>query len=474
MTNPGAFASTGFPAGTGRLIATVMVGGVAVLLDSTIVAVALKSLAADLGTSVTTIQWVSTAYLLAVGVSIPLAAWAQSRWGGRALWLAGLVVFGVGSVAASMAGGVGMLIAARVLQGMGGGVLLPLMATLPMQAAHGRVNARQVALVTLPLLIGPMLGPVIGGVILNWLDWRWLFWVNVPLIAIGFIAAWRVLPTDDDLSPRKLDVTGAVLLPPGLVGVLFGLSQVSGMGGFGHPRVLVPIAVGTVLIAAFAVHGRRTAHSLIDVRLLATRPVASASLMMFLTGAALYGGMFLLPLYWQLGRGDSVLMAGLLLMPQGLGTLLTRPLTGRITDAFGARGVALAGVLVVTAATAVFAVATPTTSPWLLTATLAVRGVGMGAVLVPILAVAYHGLSGEDVANASVLTRVAQQVGGSFGTALLAVILEHGLATMSPERAFQRSFWWAAGLSLVSAGVVGALPRSDAVTSPEVELDPTR
>jgi EmrB/QacA subfamily drug resistance transporter len=442
------------------VVAAVLIGGLAVLLDSTIVSVALKSLATDLGASVTTIQWVTTAYLLAVGVTVPLAVWAQSRWGGKRLWLAGLVLFGIGSIAASLAGSAGLLIAARALQGVGGGILMPLMTTLPMQAVRGRVTGRMIATVSLPMLVGPMLGPVIGGLILHWLSWRWLFWVNVPLVIVGFVAAARALPAQDGLDRRRLDLLGVVLLPPGLVGVLYGLSQVSSAGGFDHASVLVPLLVGAALVVSFAVHAvRRGAGALVDVSLLAHRQVASSCAVLFLAGAGLFAGMFLLPLFWQVARGQSVLVAGALMVPQGLGSLVARPAAGRLTDTLGARGVSFAGVLVMAVATVPFAVAGPATSTWWLGLALVVRGVGLGAVTIPVMAVAYQGLTGEDVAHASVLTRVSQQVGGSFGTAVLAVVLEHGLTTGTPAAAFDRAFWWAVGLSVLTAVVVPTLPR---------------
>ena len=441
------------------MVVSILIGGLAVVLDTTIVSVALESLAVELHTSVTTIQWVTTAYLLAVGVTIPLAAWGQSRFGGRRLWLFGLVVFGVGSVAASLAGSAGALIGARALQGVGGGILLPLMATLPMQAAGGRITGRMIALVSLPILIGPMLGPVIGAVILNWLTWPWLFWVNVPVLLVGFAAAWRTLPHDAPSARRPLDVLGAILLPPGLVGILYGLSRVATAGGFGHAEVVLPMAVGLLLVAGFVAHAmRRPGDALVDLGLLRHRPVAVGSILLFLAGAGLFAGMFLLPLYFQVDRGYSVLAAGGLMVLQGLGSLISRPLAGHFTDVVGARPVTLVGVLVTALATVPFALSEASTPTWWLSIALLVRGLGLGAVIIPVMAVIYNGLVGEDVAHASVLTRVSQQVGGSFGTALLAVVLEHGLTHGSVDAAFDRAFWWAVGLSLVAAAVVPALP----------------
>jgi MFS family permease len=258
------------------------------------------------------------------------------------------------------------------------------------------------------------------------------------------------------------------------VGLLYGLSNVSRSGGFGRADVLVPVLAGAALTVGFAVRSARAgAGALVDVRLLRHRPVASSSALLFLSGAALYGAMLLLPLYWQQARGAGPLTAGLLLAPQGIGTLISRPMTGRYTDTLGGRAVALVGFLIVGIATVPFALAGPHTSAWLLMAALVVRGIGLGAVTVPVMAVAFVGLDRADVPHASILTRIAQQVGGSFGTAVLAVILQGALHTAGPEptaptTAFDRTFWWSIAFTAVAVPVTLLLPgRPAAPAAPE-------
>ena len=447
-----------------RIATVLIVGGLAVVFDTTIVSVALHTLAAQLDTTVSTIQWVSTGYLLALGVTIPLVGWAQSRFGGKRLWMFALVLFLVGSIACSLAWNAPSLITFRVIQGVGGGVMLPLMSTLIMQAAGGKALGRTMAMLSLPAVLGPVLGPVIGGVILNWFDWRWLFWVNVPFCVVGLVLAWKMLPHDGRLSRVRLDVVGLLLLSPGLVGVLYGLSNASMPDRFGRTDVLAPLLVGVGLLVAFAVYSARMAgRALVDVRLFGHRSVASASALLLLSGAALYGGMLLLPLYFQDLRGVDPLMAGLLLVPQGIGTFFSRTIAGRLMDSIGAKWVALAGFAIVGFATIPFAVATQTTNEWVLMAFLVLRGFGLGAVTVPVMAVAFVGLDRPDVPHASILTRIAQQIGGSFGVALLAVILE-GLtaagdgSAAATAYAFDQAFWWSIGFTAVAIVVSLTLP----------------
>jgi EmrB/QacA subfamily drug resistance transporter len=440
-----------------------VVGGLAVIFDTTIVSVALHTLAQELNSSVAVIQWVSTGYLLALGATIPLVGWAQARVGGKRLWMIALVIFAVGSIAASLAWSAPSLIAFRVLQGIGGGLMMPLMATLAVQAAGGRSLGKLMAVVSLPAALGPILGPVLGGIILSQLDWRWLFWVNVPFCVVGLVLARRFLPADGPASRVRLDILGLGLLAPALVGILYGLSNVGKDGGFGRPDVWAPAVGGVLLLAAFVVAAlRRPERALLDVGLLRRRGLASSSAVLFLSGASLYGSMLLLPLSFQSVRGADALAAGLILIPQGVGTLLSRTLAGRLTDSVGARLVALVGFAVTGAATVPFALAGTSTNEWWLMAVLLVRGVGLGAITIPVMSVAFVGLERSEVPHASIITRLAQQIGGAFGTAILAVILQTGLVgAATPAEvaaAFDDAFWWAIGFAVVAMAVALFLP----------------
>jgi EmrB/QacA subfamily drug resistance transporter len=448
-----------------------VVGGLAVIFDSTIMSIALKTLSTDLGVPVSTIQWVTTAYLLALGVAIPVVGWAQARIGGKRLWMIALTVFMLASIACSLAWNAESLIAFRVVQGIGGGLMMPLMATLAIQQVpRGAGLGRLMAMVSLPAALGPILGPTIGGIILNWLDWRWIFWVNVPFCLVGLLLAWRLLPNDPPRGKPVLDWVGLVLVSPALVGILYGLSNVSQDGGFSRPDVWIPVVSGIVLMTAFVLtQVRRPQGALVDVRLLRRRSVASSSAVMFLSGASLYGAMLLLPLYFQIVRGTDALTAALLLIPQGVGALLSRTLAGRLTDAVGARIVAIAGFAIMGLATIPFALSDGTSNELWLMATLLVRGFGMGAVMIPVMSVAFLGLEHDEVPHASIITRLAQQLGGAFGTAILAVILEgatagaHDIAGIA--NGFDVAFWWAVAFTVVAIGVCLALPAPTPVAS---------
>lgn len=465
-----------------RTVGAVLVGALAVVFDTTVVAVALPSLAVALDATVSTIQWVSTGYLLALAVTIPLAGWAQRRLGSKRLWLLALALFLVGSVLCSLAWNAASLITFRVVQGVGGGIMLPLMATLVMQAAGGRGIGTIMSVVSLPTVLGPILGPVVGGLILEHLHWSWLFWVNVPFCVAGLVSAWRILPADGATERVRLDVVGLLLLAPGLVGVLFGLSNVSGPGGFDRVDVLAPLGIGLVLLAAFVwwVSGRR--WPLIDLRLLRHWPLASSSLLLFLAGLCLYGVMLLLPLYFQQVRQLTAMQAGLLLIPQGIGTLASRSIAGKLSDTMGARWLVVGGFAITGLGTLPFAGAGVSTDYWWLMVALLVRGFGLGAVTIPLMALAFRGLDRADVPDGSIISRIATQLGGSFGVAVLVAILGGGAGTAEGAEqaagAFRQSFWWAVGFAamgtLFALLLPGTVPPPAAVASPADAAAPTR
>ena len=449
-----------------RTATAVLVGGVTVILDSTIVSVALHELAADLHDEVSTIQWVSTAYLLALGVVIPLVGWLQSHLGAKRLWIIALGVFLLGSVLCSVAWDVPSLIAFRVVQGIGGGAMLPLMVTMIMQSAPAGDRARLMSVVALPAALGPILGPVIGGLILGVADWRWLFLVNVPLGLAGLILAWRLIPADVPARRVPLDAVGLALLSPALVSLLWGLSNAA--GGFTRADALIPMIAGAVLLAAFVLWAlHRRGDALVDLEVLRSRATWAATALMFLSGAALYGAMLILPLYWQEVRGTDALGAGLLLIPQGVGSMLSRSVAARLLDRISARAVSVIGFVLVGLATVPFALAGADTAIWLLLAALFVRGLGMGMVVIPLMTVAFVGLDREKVPHASIVTRIAQQVGGSVGVALLAVILATSTTTTgSLPQAFDITFWWTVGFTAVAVLLSFALPGRPAATPP--------
>lgn len=303
---------------------------------------------------------------------------------------------------------------------------------------------------------------MLGGIVLDALDWHWLFLITVPFSVLGLLLALRYLPKGESTRPAPLDGVGFVAMALGLVGVLLGLSNASRDAGFLHPDVLVPLVVGIAAIVVFVLWAlRRTGGALVDLRLLRHRALSSSTALLFLSGFALYGAMLLIPLYFQQLRGASPLVAGLLLIPQGVGSLLSRSIAAQLSERIGARWVVLAGFLVVLAGTVPFVGATQETSLGVLSVVLLIRGIGLGAVTVPLMALAFEGLVRDEVPHASVISRLGQQLGGSFGTAVLAAALQAALAAATvPALGFHVAFAWATALTAVAVVLSLVLPGS--------------
>ncbi|GAB3085969.1 DHA2 family efflux MFS transporter permease subunit [Nocardioides zeae] len=442
------------------LALALVVGGLAPLLNTTVVNIGLHSLQNEFHVSVSSVQWVSTAYLLALACVVPVMAWGQARFGSASLWIAALVIFLVGSVACALSPSFEFLIGARVVQGVGGGLVLPLMMSIVMRVARDGDLARLAFDVALATAAAPVIGPILGGLVLTQLGWRGVFVVTIPLCLAGVALALAFLPDDSSTVDRpRFDRFGFLLLAPALAGLLWALSSTHRFQGVAlDDHVLVPLVGGALLLAAFVAWARRCEDPLVDVRLLGRRDFAWATVTMFFIGVAMFGVVFLLPLFWQKIAGHDPLVAGLLLIPQALGSLCARPATIALSQRWGAGRMVVVGFALLLLGTFPLAFTSVTTSPWILGVVLFVRGVGLGTVLMPAMAVAYVGMDRHDVPHATVIMRMAQQVGGAFGTAVLAVAL--GNAAMATSAMFDRAFWWAIGLTVVGLVASLFLPRA--------------
>jgi EmrB/QacA subfamily drug resistance transporter len=444
-----------------RLALTLMLGAIMVALDMTMVNVALDTLVREFHSSVATIQWVSTGFLLALAMVIPLTGWAIERFGAKPVWLVAIVVFIAGSVLCGLAWSAGSLIAFRVVQGIGGGMIMPLIQTVLARAAGPDRIGRVMGVVGVPAMLGPVLGPVLGGLLVSGASWRLIFYINVPICLVALLATRGVaMPDLKRPAASRLDVLGLSLLSPALVAIVYGLSQAGTRGSFADGHVLAAIAIGIALLAAFAIHALRTrTEPIIDLRLFRARTFTSFSGIVFFFSMAMLGTALLLPLYYQQVRGEDALHAGLLLAPQGLGMGIALVVAGRLTDRVTARPIILAGLALTAVATFVYTQIGAHTSVVLSRGGALISGAGIGMALVPAMTGIYRGLSETAVPRATSSIRIFQQLGGSFGIAILAVVLQQqaaGRATAAGlAQAFGHTFWWA--LAFIALALVPTL-----------------
>jgi EmrB/QacA subfamily drug resistance transporter len=456
------------------LTAAVLLGGIMGILDGTIVAVGVRTLARYFGAPLSTIGWVSSGYLLALTAMIPVTTWAVDRVGARRLWLFGLGLFVAGSLASASAWDVGSLIGFRVVQGMGAGVVDPLVLVLLARGAGPARAGRVMGLMGSVLSMGPVLGPVVGGVVLQGLGWRWMFLVNLPIGAAAFALALRVLPSDPPPAEQpagRLDVLGLALLGPGLTAVVLALSQTANHATFTTWPAFVPLAAGIVLLAGYTAHALRTRRvaPLIDLRLFASRGFAASVAVMALSGAAIFSSLFVLPLYYQQVRGHGALAAGLLVAPVGIGAGLAAPLAGRLSDRVGSRrlvatGAALTGLIELSFTQ----IGASTNQALPVIAALAV-GAGLGFIGPPAMGSLYRTLPGPQVAQGSSVLYMLNQLGASIGIAVVALIMQTA-GPADPVRGFRGAYVGAACASLlILAGatlIPGRPPTSPDIVTP--------
>ena len=406
----------------------VMLGAVMSILDTTIVNVAIDHLAVVFHSSLTEIQWVITGYTLALATVIPVSGWAADRFGTKRIYMSSLVLFTLGSVLSGLAWSAGSLIFFRVLQGFGGGMIMPAVMTILTRKAGPHRMGRVMGVLGVPMLIAPILGPILGGWLVDNASWRWIFFINVPIGIVAFILALIVLERDQPQPAHRLDWVGMLLLSPGLAVFIFGLAE-SSTYGFGSVRSWGPTLVGVVLIAAWFIHSWRSPNPLIDLRTFAHTRAGAAAGTFLLFAISVFGTMLLVPLYYQTVRGASALQAGLLLAPGGLGAMLMMPLSGKLTDRYGPTWLPATGLPFVAIGLIPFAFVGAHTSYVLLSAGNFVQGIGMGLAMMPNMTAAMQAVPPAAIARTSTAMNIIRQAGASIGTAVLSVILASAITS---------------------------------------------
>jgi EmrB/QacA subfamily drug resistance transporter len=433
----------------------VILGMIMSILDTTIVNVALDRLGKDLHSPISQVQWVVTGYLLALGAVMPLTGWMARRFGAKQVYLVSLLLFTLGSIACGLSSSLPALVVFRVLQGIGGGMIMPLAQLIMAQVAGPQRMGKVMGIVSMPAMLAPIFGPVIGGLILQNLHWSWIFFVNGPVGVLALFLGWRMLPHTDSGEAGKLDLVGLALLPVASAGLIYGVSEAGSGAAIGSVKVLAPAIAGVVLGAVFCLHALRIERPLLDVRLYANRVFAGASATTFGLGAALFGAMILIPLYYQNVRGQSVVDTGLLNGPQGIGALIAMPLAGKLTERLGGGKVAIGGVAVLCLSTLPLAFVGAHTSMVLISLVLVVRGLSIGFSFMPAMTAAFAVLRPDQLSDATPQLNVVMRLGSAIGVAVLAVVLEraslheHGHVVQTAH-AFATTYWWGLGIAVLS------------------------
>jgi EmrB/QacA subfamily drug resistance transporter len=403
------------------ILATVMA-----ILDVTVVSVAQRTFITEFASTQAVVAWTMTGYTLALATVIPLIGWAADRFGTKRLFMCTLVAFMLGSLLCALASTIVQLIIFRVIQGIGGGMLLPLGFVIMTREAGPLRLGRLMSIMSIPMLLAPIAGPILGGWLIDTASWKWIFLINLPIGLATMALAAIVFPKDHSEPSETLDVVGLLLLSPGLATFLFAVSSIPRCGTVADRRVLIPAAIGLALIAGFVVHAlHRADHPLIDLRLFQNRVISQANVTMLIFAGAFFGAGLLLPSYFQQVLHHTPMQAGLHLIPQGLGAMLTMRLTGPLVDRQGPGKIVLVGIALIVAGLGTFAFGVAKQAqyqPTLLIG-LAITGLGMGCTMMPLSVASVQALTEHQIARGTTLMSVSHQVGGSIGTALMSMVL---------------------------------------------------
>ncbi|HWU22547.1 MAG TPA: DHA2 family efflux MFS transporter permease subunit [Nocardioides sp.] len=451
-----------------KVAGVVVLGAIMSILDITVVNVALPTFQTTFGDGGSTVAyshvaWTVTGYTLALATVIPLSGWAADRFGTKRLYMTAITLFTLGSALCATATSINMLIGFRVLQGLGGGMLMPIGMTIMTRAAGPHRMGRLMAILGVPMLLGPICGPILGGWLIDHASWHWIFLINVPLGVIALCYAFWALAKDHAEPTESFDFLGMALMSPGLAVFLYGVSSIPSKGTAADPHVWIPMLIGAVLMALFVRHSFTPEHPLLDLRLFHNRNFTIAIVTMFLFAGAFFGGLLLVPTYFQEIRHETPLHAGLLVAPQGIGAMLTMPIAGALADKLPIGRIVPVGLGLIVIGMFGLTQVSDTTPYGVIMAFLVVMGLGMGSTMMPLFTSALKTLTAHTVARGSTLLNITQQIASSCGVALMSVLLTNHLkgARTAPAaaHAYGLTFWVA--WSLVALTLVWSflLPR---------------
>ncbi|SEM37312.1 DHA2 family efflux MFS transporter permease subunit [Halomonas caseinilytica] len=405
---------------TWSIAAVTGAGAFMAMLDATVANLAIESIRRDLDVPLAMVQWVATGYLVALAVSLPVAGWLGNRYGYGRLWGFAMALFILSSAGCALAPNIGSLIGARLVQGLAAGVMVPAGQAVIGSIVSAQQLGRVMGTLGLVIALGPAIGPGLGGMMLEVLSWRWLFWINVPVGLVALLAARRLVPGGDTTQARPLDGPGLLLIGVGLPMMLYGATrlgaQEAGLTSLGT------VLLGGVMVASFVWRAGHQPHPLIDVRLLHARHFAAATLTAGLAGANMYGGLLVLPLYLQTTAELGAASTGAQLLAMGLGSALMLPLAGTLTDRLEASCVAMGGAALMALATLPLALGI-TFDDVGLALLLAVRGAGLALTQMPAMTAAYASATRAQMGDATTIVNVVQRAGGALGAIVVVIIL---------------------------------------------------
>jgi len=403
----------------------IALGAIAPMLDSTMVNIAINKLTKDFNTTLDIIQWSITGYVLALAIAVPISGWLMNKFNGKKVFVGAVIAFGVISILAGISWDISSFIFFRLLQGFSAGIITPLMSTLLVKTAGPENLGRVMAIVSTPMIFGPILGPVIGGLIVQGASWHWIFFINVIIVSI---AAPFMMKTIPDFKPfnkdSKLDIFGITVLSIMSASMIYGITRATDHASFNNGQTILWVGIGFVLAVIYLIYNRiRKNQTVLPMNLFLRKNFLAASSGLFLANIAVMGPMLILPLFFQNFRHFTSSEAALALVPQGVGMLVTRPMIGKMIDKIGAKYVVIVSLMLSLIGTIPLIFVTDKTNMIWISILLFIRGTSFGGIMLPLTSDAYTGLDSKQLPEAGVGINIIENLGSSFGSAAIATIV---------------------------------------------------
>ncbi len=410
----------------------IALGAIAPMLDSTMVNIAIDTLIKDFNTTLDIVQWGVTGYVLALAIAVPVSVWLMNKFNGKKVFIGSIIAFGVISVFIGISRGIFSFIFFRLLQGFSAGIITTLMMTLLVKTAGQDKLGRVMAIVSTPMIFGPILGPVIGGFIVQGASWHWIFFINVFFVLIAAPLMMKYIPDFEPFNKdSKLDVFGIINLSLISVSLIYGITKAADHASFSNNKTILWVCIGLMLTVVYLLYNRiRKNQTVLPVDLFRHKTFLASGTGLFLANIAIMGPMLLLPLYFINIHDFTPIQASLALIPQGIGMLITRPLIGKMIDRIGAKFVVMVCLVISLIGSVPLIFITEETGMIWISVILFIRGMSVGGIMLPLTSDAYTGLDSKQLTQAGVGINMIENLGSSFGTAAIAIVaatVMHGL-----------------------------------------------
>ncbi|WP_407080127.1 MDR family MFS transporter [Arthrobacter zhaoxinii] len=448
---------------TKTVIGLLLVSSFVVILNETIMSVALPRLMADLDITAGTAQWLTTGFMLTMAVVIPATGFLLQRFSMRGLFLTAMSLFSAGTLLAALAPGFGTLLGGRIIQAGGTAIMLPLLMTTVLNAVPAHKRGQMMGTISIVIAVAPAIGPTVSGIILSALDWRWMFWLVLPIALLSLAVGAMKVQNLTQTKRVPFDVLSIVLSTFAFGGLIFGLSSIGEAAqGKELMPLWIPLSVGVIAMACFVLRQlvlQRTDSALMDLRTFTSKPFVVAIVMVLVSMMALFGCLIVLPLYLQNVLGLDTLHTGLLLLPGGAVMAILSPIVGNLFDRFGPRPLVIPGAVVLSAALWGMTLLTDETPVGLVILMHCLLNAGLGFIFTPLFTSALGSLDKSLYSHGSAIINTLQQLAGAAGTAVFITLMTTGTtaaladgasAVSAAASGVHTAFFWGAVVSLVA------------------------